>query len=84
MIYVYTDILHIANMSLLSPTNLTSLKLSVNCIDKICNLDSFENLVELDLSHNHIKHIENLQVTRSYLKLGDYTINLHFLNNPLI
>lgn len=58
----YTDILHITNMGLVSSVNLTSLKLSVNRIDKICNLDSFTNLVELDLSHNRIKHIENLQV----------------------
>lgn len=61
---LFTDILHIANLSLLSSTNLTILKLSVNCIDKICNLDSFQNLIELDLSHNRIEHIENLQVIR--------------------
>jgi len=63
-IYLYTDILHTANLCLISSTNLTSLKLPVNRIDKIWNLDSYTNLVELDLSHNYIKQIENLEVIR--------------------
>lgn len=74
------DILHISNLSLLSPVKLTSLKLSVNRIDKICNLDSFTNLVELDLSHNQIKTIENLQVNRypshvNFIQLRMYVYN---------
>ncbi|XP_022177709.1 dynein regulatory complex subunit 3-like [Myzus persicae] len=71
-----SNILHIANLCLISSTNLTSLKLPVNRIDKICNLDSYTNLVELDLSHNHIKQIENLQ---GLVKLKRLTLN----HNPL-
>lgn len=56
------DLLHIANLDLIPSSNLTSLKLSVNRINKICNLDSYINLAELDLSHNSIEQIENLQV----------------------
>ncbi|KAL5237584.1 hypothetical protein ACI65C_004994 [Semiaphis heraclei] len=70
------DILHIANLCLISSTNLTSLKLPVNRIDKICNLDSYTNLVELDLSHNSIKQIENLE---GLVKLRRLTLN----HNPL-
>eukprot|EP00102_Acyrthosiphon_pisum_P026347 XP_016663557.1 PREDICTED: dynein regulatory complex subunit 3-like isoform X2 [Acyrthosiphon pisum] len=71
-----SNILHIANLCLISSTNLTSLKLPVNRIDKICNLDAYTNLVELDLSHNHIKQIENLQ---GLVKLRRLTLN----HNPL-
>ncbi|KAE9544093.1 hypothetical protein AGLY_001782 [Aphis glycines] len=71
-----SNILHIANLCLISSSNLTSLKLPVNRIEKICNLDSFTNLVELDLSHNHIKQIENLQ---GLVKLQRLILN----HNPL-
>ncbi|KAL4104464.1 hypothetical protein QTP88_019762 [Uroleucon formosanum] len=71
-----SNILHIANLCLISSTNLTSLKLPVNRIDKISNLDAYTNLVELDLSHNHIKQIENLQ---GLVKLRRLTLN----HNPL-
>lgn len=67
---IYTEILHIANLCLVSSRNLTTLKLSVNRIEKISNLDAFTNLVELDLSHNHIKIVENLQV-----KLPQYAVS---------
>ncbi|XP_050426389.1 uncharacterized protein LOC126836788 [Adelges cooleyi] len=55
------NILHIVNLSVLSSSNLTSLKLSLNRIDKLCHLDTLTNLVELDLSHNRISRIENIQ-----------------------
>ncbi|XP_060848061.1 dynein regulatory complex subunit 3-like [Rhopalosiphum padi] len=71
-----SNILHIANLCLVSSSNLTSLKLPVNRIEKICNLDSFINLVELDLSHNNIKQIENLQ---GLIKLRRLILN----HNPL-
>ncbi|XP_025408943.1 dynein regulatory complex subunit 3-like isoform X2 [Sipha flava] len=71
-----SNILHIANLGLISSTNLTSLKLSVNRIDKICNLETYTNLLELDLSHNHIKQIENLQ---GLVKLRRLVLN----HNPL-
>ncbi|XP_060857092.1 uncharacterized protein LOC132934769 isoform X2 [Metopolophium dirhodum] len=75
-----SNILHIANLCLISSTNLTSLKLPVNRIDKICNLDAYTNLVELDLSHNHIKQIENLQTL--YLRKFTNLISLIVEGNP--
>ncbi|XP_026816753.1 uncharacterized protein LOC113556162 isoform X3 [Rhopalosiphum maidis] len=75
-----SNILHIANLCLISSSNLTSLKLPVNRIEKICNLDSFTNLVELDLSHNNIKQIENLQTL--YLKRFTNLISLVVEGNP--
>lgn len=60
--YLFIGILHIENLSIFSTSSLTSLKLQINQIDKICNLDALVNLIELDLSHNLISRIENLQV----------------------
>ncbi|XP_050530031.1 dynein regulatory complex subunit 3-like isoform X3 [Daktulosphaira vitifoliae] len=70
------SILHIENLSNFSTSNLTSLKLQVNRIDKICNLESLKNLIELDLSHNYICRIENLQ---TLTKLQNLVLN----HNPI-
>lgn len=45
-------------------TSLTKLQLGNNIIEKIENLDSLVNLRELDLSFNHIKVIEDLEVSQ--------------------